>query len=190
MNFAGTLTRSALTYADNAAVSKGHSIVLNYAQLSNRVSKLAYSLRYSLALKKNDRVALIMKNCPEIIETIYAAWHAGLSVVPINAKLHPREFGYILEDSGAKVCFATGELMESVKDAKTNAPLLDHIIEVGTATYEKLFDGSAMPLEDLAPTDLAWLFYTSGTTGRPKGAMLSHRSIPVSYTHLTLPTKA
>ena len=106
MNFAGTLTRSALTYADNAAVSKGHSIVLNYAQLSNRVSKLAYSLRYSLALKKSDRVALIMKNCPEIIETIYAVWHAGLSVVPINAKLHPREFGYILEDSGAKVCFS------------------------------------------------------------------------------------
>ena len=177
MNFAGTLTRSALTYADNAAVSKGHSIVLNYAQLSDRVSKLAYSLRYSLALKKNDRVALIMKNCPEIIETIYAVWHAGLSVVPINAKLHPREFGYILEDSGAKVCFATSELMESVRDAKTDAPLLDHIIEVGTCSYEKLFDGSAMPVEDLAPTNLAWLFYTSGTTGRPKGAMLSHRNI-------------
>ena len=52
-----------------------------------------------------------MKNCPEIIETIYAIWHAGLSVVPINAKLHPREFAYILEDSGAKACFATGDLI-------------------------------------------------------------------------------
>jgi acyl-CoA synthetase (AMP-forming)/AMP-acid ligase II len=177
MNFAGTLTRSALTYASNAAVSKGHSIVLNYDQLSNRVAKLAYSLGNSLSLNKGDRVALIMKNCPEIIETIYAIWHAGLSVVPINAKLHPREFGYILEDSGAKACFATGDLIESVIDAKTDAPLLNHIIEVGTSSYEVLFDGKKMPLEDVAPTDLAWLFYTSGTTGRPKGAMLSHRNI-------------
>ena len=74
MNFAGTLTRSALTYANNAAVSKGYSIVLSYDQLSNRVAKLAYSLGNSLSLKKGDRVALIMKNCPEIIETIYAIW--------------------------------------------------------------------------------------------------------------------
>ena len=177
MNFSGTLARISQTYANNPAISKGQAVILNYAQLSNRVSCLAHSLRYLLGLKRGDRVALIMKNCPEVIETIYASWHAGLSVVPINAKLHPREFEYILKDSEAKACFVTNDLMESVTDAKSNSPLLQHIIEVGTANYQTLCSNDQMPIAEVKPTDLAWLFYTSGTTGRPKGAMLSHRNI-------------
>ena len=177
MNIAGSLTKTALTYANNAAVSKGCSVVLTYDQLSVKVMKLAYSLRNSLPLNKGDRVALIMKNCPEVIETIYACWHAGLAVVPINAKLHPREFGYILNDSGAKACFATNGLSELVRDAKSDAPKLEHTIEVNTPSYELLCAGDRLPVEDVLPTDLAWLFYTSGTTGRPKGAMISHRNI-------------
>ena len=51
-----------------------------------------------------------MKNCPQYFESMYAAWHAGLCAVPINAKLHPREFAYILENSGARICMATADL--------------------------------------------------------------------------------
>lgn len=177
MNFAGTLARIALTYGERPAVSKGRTVLMNYTQLADRVTRLGAALRGALGLGDGDRVALIMKNCPETIEVMYACWQAGLAAVPVNAKLHPREFGYILENSGTKACFITPDLAEAVADASSDAPDLEHVIVVGTPEYDALFDAPAMSMAEVAPTDLAWLFYTSGTTGRPKGAMLTHRNM-------------
>jgi long-chain acyl-CoA synthetase len=112
-------------------------------------------------------VALAMKNCPEYYEVLFACWHAGLAAVPINAKLHPKEFETILENSGAKLAFVTPELEAAIPRA----------IAVSTPEYRKLCEADAIACADVPPDDLAWLFYTSGTTGVPKGAMLTHRTL-------------
>lgn len=177
MNIAATLSKIALTYPDRPAVSKGTMVVWTYRDFADRVTRLASAMRGALGLQPGDRVALIMKNCVEDLEVMYACWHAGLAAVPVNAKLHPREFGYILENSGTKACFITPDLRDAVADACSDAPGLQHIIEVASPEYEALFRGEAMAMAEVAPDDLGWLFYTSGTTGRPKGAMLSHRNL-------------
>ena len=177
MNLAGLLSRTALTYPDYAAVSIGQKTLLTYKQLKENAARLGRGLQNILELNPGDRVALIMKNSPEVIEIIFGAWQAGLCVVPINSKLHPREFGFILENSGARACFFTKELSEAVKDARTDTEFLEHAIETGSNDYLALKNSVGIPPKEVTPTDLAWLFYTSGTTGRPKGAMLSHRNL-------------
>ncbi|MDE0808563.1 MAG: AMP-binding protein [Alphaproteobacteria bacterium] len=177
MNIAATLAKIALTYGDRPAVSKGTKVVWNYGQLASRVARLATAMRGSLGLEPGDRVALIMKNCVEDIEVMYACWHAGLAAVPVNAKLHPREFGFILQNSGTRACFITSDLAEAVADGCKDAPDIKHLIKVSSPEYEALFSGDEMEMAEVAPTELGWLFYTSGTTGRPKGAMLSHRNL-------------
>ncbi len=177
MNFAGILARISLTYGDRPAISKGEDVLLDYQALSNRVRRLATSFSISLGLEVGDRVALVMKNCPEYIELMFACWHAGTAVVPVNAKLHPQEFRYILDNSGAKVCFLTNDLTESIQEASKEPTNVQHCISVNSPEYRALFNCDPSPLTEVQPTDLAWLFYTSGTTGRPKGAMLTHRNI-------------
>ena len=113
------------------------------------------------------------KDCPDYVELMFGIWHAGLAAVPANAKLHGRELGYILQHSGARVCFASSELGDEIA---TQAPTtLEHLIGFGSAEYEELFTADPMKGWPCRGNDLAWLFYTSGTTGRPKGAMLTHR---------------
>jgi long-chain acyl-CoA synthetase len=97
---------------------------------------------------------------------VFACWHAGLAAVPMNAKLHAKEFAYILENSGAKACFVTPDLQASVPNGISVSQLNE-------------FLGDPTPPADVAGDDVAWLFYTSGTTGVPKGAMLTHRNMQV-----------
>ncbi|MEX2034247.1 MAG: AMP-binding protein, partial [Xanthobacteraceae bacterium] len=96
-----------------------------------------------------------------------------LAAVPANAKLHGAEFGYILEQSGARVCFASAGLDGEIAP---HAPAsLERMIVIGGADYQKLFAADPISVVPRNADDLAWLFYTSGTTGRPKGAMLTHK---------------
>jgi acyl-CoA synthetase (AMP-forming)/AMP-acid ligase II len=118
-----------------------------------------------------------MSNGVESIEVMYAIWHAGLCAVPMNAKLHAREFAFILENSGAKLCFVTPDLAGTIAEAAKEAPGLKEIVDVTTRSYTFMEVGDPIALTEAEPTDLAWLFYTSGTTGRPKGAMLTHRNL-------------
>ncbi len=177
MNFAGTLARIAPTYADRPALSGGFRVLRSYREFAARVARLAGALSDDLGLARGDRVALVMRNCPEYLEVLYACWWAGLAAVPVNARLHPREFAYILGDSGARACFVTPGLAGAVAEARGGAPDLAHAVEAGSPEYEALFAAAPAPLAEAAPEDLAWLFYTSGTTGRPKGAMLTHRNL-------------
>jgi acyl-CoA synthetase (AMP-forming)/AMP-acid ligase II len=113
------------------------------------------------------------------VEILYALWHAGLTAVPMNAKLHPREFAYILDHAGARLCFTTPDLVETVAPRSREVASLDAVIATGDPDYQALCTGEGMPMRDVAPDDVAWLFYTSDTTGRPKGAMLTHRNLLV-----------
>ncbi|WP_169543537.1 AMP-binding protein [Sneathiella aquimaris] len=173
MNIANFLVRTAVTFPDHAALAHGKEIVATYRQFADQVAALAYGLRHSKGLQKGDRVALIMKNHPQYWVSVFAVWHAGLVAVPVNAKLHISEFAYILENSEARLCIATPELASTLAPLGSDTPVLD----ITDPDYAALCAGPALPLEDAAPNDLAWLFYTSGTTGKPKGAMLSHRNI-------------
>ncbi len=170
MNQASLLAKAALTFGDRPAVSLGGDVVLSYAALADRVARMARGLRLSQGLAAGDRVALVMKNVPAYLECLYAIWHAGLVAVPINAKLHAREFAYILENSGAKLCFVSPELAGDL-------PADQRQVAVGGADHTALLRFDPMPVAETAPDDLAWLFYTSGTTGMPKGAMLSQRNL-------------
>ncbi len=114
MNQASLLRKAALSFGDRPAVSAGLEPLFNYSELSDRAARLGAALRGRLGLNKGDRVAIMMKNAPGFFEILYGAWHAGLAAVPINAKLHPREAAYILENSGARVCFITDDLVAGI----------------------------------------------------------------------------
>jgi long-chain acyl-CoA synthetase len=166
MNLAQLLHTSAKRLPQSPAIARGTRTMTTYGELSDRVARLAGGLR-RLGLAPGERVALAMKNCPEYYEVLFACWHAGLTAVPMNAKLHPREFAYILENSGAKRCFVTPDLESAVPGA----------LSVAAKDFAALRAADAIPAADVAPDEVAWLFYTSGTTGVPKGAMLTHRNL-------------
>ena len=177
MNIANLLIKSAQAFPDYVALAKGEAPHLTYRNLLRKVSVMATHLRYRLTLQPGDRVAFAMTNGVEAIEIMYAIWHAGLVAVPMNAKLHPREFAFILQNAGARVCVVTPDLAESIAAIKADCPALERIIDVTTRDYSFMAVGDPLSAAMTAPTDPAWLFYTSGTTGRPKGATLSHRNL-------------
>ncbi len=177
MNLAMLVHRMALASPDSPAVSDAERLVHSFASLSTAVSGLAGSLRGPLGLQPGDRVALAMSNSPAFFETAFAAWHAGLCVVPINPRLHRKEFAYIFENSGAKLCVYTPDLGETLSGLDNEVASLEALIEAGGGDYRELLAGAAIPVAEVAPDAPCWLFYTSGTTGRPKGATLSQRNL-------------
>ncbi len=156
------------------ALGCGLRMLRTYADVATRVARLAGALQ-AMGLKPGERVAIASKNSPDYLEALYAIWHAGLAAVPANAKLHGAELGYILEQSGARVCLASDGLDTEV--AAHAPPSLERLIVIGGEEYQKLFAADAALLVPRDGNDLAWLFYTSGTTGRPKGAMLTHKAL-------------
>ena len=182
MNLAGLLQRSAAADPTRPALALGTSITASYGELGRRAAVLAGALRDRHGLMPGQRVALAMANGPAFVEVLFACWHAGLAVVPINAKLHPEEFRYILGHSGARLCFASHRLARLIAPLAAELGSLKAVFDLGeagapSAEYLALLDGDPVAMTARGPDDLAWLFYTSGTTGRPKGAMLSHRNL-------------
>lgn len=175
MNIATHMQRAGRSFANNPAVAVGTKILFNYATIADRVACLAGALREHYKLSRGDTVALVLQNCPEYIELLYACWHAGLIVVPVNAKLHQNDFSYILSNSRAKLCFVSPKLVGIIE------PLLNDqlvsLVQVGDDGYQQSLQHKHQAIASCAPEDPAWLFYTSGTTGRPKGAVLTHRNL-------------
>ncbi|MEO1192806.1 MAG: AMP-binding protein [Pseudomonadota bacterium] len=168
MNLAELLARAGRSEPDRAALFLGERQIATFAALAGQAAALAGGLRHLHGLQPGDRVGLVMKNCPDYVVALFGAWWAGLVVVPLNAKLHAREFAQALEDSGAALCFATQDLLASLP---SDGPV---VVEAGSADWQRLL--AAEPVAEPHPQEmdsLAWLFFTSGTTGRPKGAMLS-----------------
>jgi long-chain acyl-CoA synthetase len=178
LNLALWLNRAGLSHGQLPAVASGSRAVLSYAALAERSARLAGALRERLRLAPGDRVAIVAKNCTEYVEILYAIWHAGCAAVPANARLHGAELGYILEHSGARACFASPGLDAAIAP---HAPAsLERLVPIDSPEYAGLLTAEPIAVAPRAGDDLAWLFYTSGTTGRPKGAMLTHRVLNVA----------
>ncbi|HEY3635601.1 MAG TPA: AMP-binding protein, partial [Caldimonas sp.] len=173
MNLAQLLVRAARVHPDRPALLHGDRLVWRYGELAARVARLAGHLR-SLGLAPGDRVALLMENHLSYLEALYAAWWAGLAAVPVNAKLHPGEVDYILRDSQSSVLFVSDDLAAGVAPL-TVSPRATLVPQ--TPAYDAALAAAPIEPASCAPTDLAWIFYTSGTTGRPKGVMLTHRNL-------------
>ena len=179
MNIAALLAKAALSYSDRPAITWGTETWSDYAGFHRVAGAIGGALNSGYGLEAGDRVAITMSNRPEFLETLFGIWYAGLVAVPINSKLHPAEFAYIFDNSGARMCFTGPELAPAVEKLMAASASLESVIVAGSDTYHKLCSVPALPYESRAPEDPAWLFYTSGTTGRPKGATLSHRNLLV-----------
>ena len=174
MNLAALLFDGARRWPERPAV-RDDLRAWNYCELAERIARLAGGLR-GLGLATGDRVILSLENCGEFVELLFGCWAAGLCAVLANARLHPREVEYIAENSGARLLIATPGLAEGLALLTGSGAALEWVISTRTAEYDRLF-GEALTPHTGEPTDPAWLFYTSGTTGRPKGAVLSHRNL-------------
>lgn len=174
---------------------------ITYAAHRKAVAKCARAL-LDRGVEKGDRVAIVMRNFPEWAIAFWATVCVGAVTVPLNAWLTGPELEYGLSDSGSKVAIVDGERLDRIKDHLGNLPELSALIAVRAAelppsvedwarvvaapgTYAELPD---LDLPDIAidPEDDATIFYTSGTTGKPKGALGTHRNIITNMVSLAV----
>jgi len=176
-NLAALLARAARKWPRLPAIALGSRALQPYALLAERCGCLAAALA-TAGLRPGDRVAIISRNEPAYIEALFALWWAGLIAVPINAKLHPRELEFVLSDSGARFAFADDDWHAMLSGIAHSLPNLERAIPFGSREYENLFvDTGVAPIARVEPSAAAWLFYTSGTTGQPKGVVISHGNL-------------
>ncbi len=171
MNISFWLHRMAQVGADRPAMYLGTETVETYGSFHAKAAAVAGWLS-AKGIGPGDRVALFMKNVPDYLIVQYGAWYAGAAVVPINAKLHGREAAWITQNAGAKLSFASPGMAEALAEAGAEG----EIVNIG-ADMDVIYASTPVPPQDRNPDDLAWLFYTSGTTGRPKGVMITHRML-------------
>ena len=160
---------------------KGYS----YSYLNAEANKVANALR-SLGVEKGDRVCLWLPNCYEFITCFYGILKVGAVVVPMNILFKAREVEYLLSNSEAKVLITAAPCLETVRQVRDKLPPLEKVIALGLEEDEKdafsfgqfirKFSDQFFGV-DLSLDDTATILYTSGTTGNPKGAMLTHRNL-------------
>jgi long-chain acyl-CoA synthetase len=174
MNLAHLLERAALQDPARPALFLGSQCVATHGEWADRAGRAGAHFMVA-GLLPGDRVVLFMRNHPRYLELLFGAWWAGLVVVPVNAKLHPKEVQWIVDNAQARWAFVTADVLPD----PTALTGLDGLIDADSpACTAWLEDGPGLPaVTERTPTDTAWLFYTSGTTGRPKGVMITHRNL-------------
>lgn len=159
-----------------------------YQEYGQRVNRLS-SMLLALGVQQGDRVAFLGPNCHRLLEAYYGIVQIGAILFPLNIRLLPSDFAYILEDAGASILFVDLDLLHLIE------PIRDQLASVKTFVlmsddpapcgwdgedYEALMASSSAdrpPQPQMDENDVCELFYTSGTSGRPKGVMLTHRNI-------------
>ena len=141
MNLSMLLTKTALNLPDNTALIHG-SKQLTYAQLNVRANRLANVLR-NLGIRPGDNVAILQYNTPEFYESLFACFKTGCGAVPINFRLHPKEFAFIIDHSGAKAVILSAEFNASIMEVRDCIPAAKHLITLRGGgeellDYEKL----------------------------------------------------
>ncbi len=173
MNIGLWLERRSALHPSRNALFLGTEVFATYEAFEQQVRAVAGAL-IARGIRPGDRVAIFMINRPEYLIALYGIWYAGAAAVPVNAKLHGKEAAFILENSGAEFVFASPAQAEALQAATVRA----EICIAGTDAFAAMTaHAPAGEVVARAPDDLAWLFYTSGTTGQPKGVMITHRML-------------
>jgi long-chain acyl-CoA synthetase len=176
MHLSRLFERAVGRHPDRPALSTGIGAPATYRALHDRVARLAGWLRADLGIRPGARVTLVLPNSAAYAQAKLAIWHAGLVAVPVNSKLHPLELEYVLRDSGSALCLSTGELHRALEPVAARIEGLK-LADVAGERYRDAAQAQPLPPHDGDGGDIAWLFYTSGTTGRPKGVMLTHDNL-------------
>ncbi len=168
-------------YADREAVVDGE-LRLTYRQFAERCDRFSAAL-HRLGVRQHDRVAYIAPNTHAQLESFYAVPQLGAVLVPLNYRLIEDDFAYMINHSGAKVVCVHADYLDAVERIRALVPKVEHVIalegaKAGFLDYETLIAeaGSEFPRPEIAETDLLTINYTSGTTSRPKGVMITHRN--------------
>jgi long-chain acyl-CoA synthetase len=177
VNLATWVERNGRRWPDRPALAVGDEVHADWATCAARAAAIAGGLRNRFGLHAGDRVAIVMRNRPEYLEALFAIWHAGLVAVPVNARLHRDEIAFIVEQSGSKVVIADDDHADDASSLVDAVGTLRACVLAPGDEWRELIAAPEIELVDRRNPDPAWLFYTSGTTGRPKGATLSHRNL-------------
>ncbi|SDY36016.1 class I adenylate-forming enzyme family protein [Pseudomonas sp. NFIX28] len=174
MNIAHWLRDAAQRWPRRGALFEGRRQVADYQAFAAQARARALQLRHEYGIVPGDRVALLMKNSCGYLELLYAIWWSGAVAVPINSKLHALEAAWIAGNAGARLIYTD----EGQSFATAGLPAgCRELAAPGLARQGVVPDDELVEPHLRKDTDLAWLFYTSGTTGRPKGVMLSHGNL-------------
>jgi acyl-CoA synthetase (AMP-forming)/AMP-acid ligase II len=180
--FLGDIVRqNAMKFPNKTAVICGDTR-LTYLELNNQANRLANAL-LNLGVKKGDRVAVLADTCPEYVIIYFACAKTDTVIVPINATLGSSGVSSIIASSGASTIIFGEEYADTVNSIRPEMSTLKRNIVIGEMTdvhsFEKAIKGHSADEPDVIvdEDDIAWLCYTSGTTGVPKGVMLSHKNI-------------
>src|SRR5437588_825101 len=174
--------RARRLYADREAVIDG-DLRLTYSQFFDRCDRWSQVLQEKLGVGYGDRVAYIAPNTHAQLESFYAVPQLGAVVVPINYRLTPDDFAYIIGHSGARVVCAHADYLDAVDGIRDQIPNIEHFVALegardGWLDYEQLIRGASGEFlkRQISESDLLSINYTSGTTSRPKGVMITHRN--------------
>jgi len=183
MNVGLLMSRTARRYPDRLAVVCD-SVRRNWSEVDERTNGFAKALS-ELGVVRGDRVAILLPNCDQYVEVLFGCFKVGAVAVPMNAKLHPNEVVFHVNDARARVLVCHEDNAAQIESIRSQLASTEHCVAVGWApgnfqSYESRVSALRTNEDqaiDIERDELAWLFYTSGTTGRPKGAMLTHGNL-------------
>jgi acyl-CoA synthetase (AMP-forming)/AMP-acid ligase II len=160
----------------------------SYRDLRDRCWRLSNAL--IPLTEPGDRVGILAENCPEYVECYYGVPGASLALVLLNYRLSPRELAYIIGNSAPRLLIVEPKYLPTIRQIRAEIPSVEQVVVIGgeggdAIGYDALVSTGAPrePVRRPEETDLCWLLYTSGTTGLPKGAMLSHRNLMAAVTN-------
>jgi acyl-CoA synthetase (AMP-forming)/AMP-acid ligase II len=177
MNLAAWVERHGRRRPLEPALADGERVHADWAGFAARTAGAAGGLRHDFGLAAGDRVAIVMSNRAEYLEALFAIWHAGLVAVPVNARLHRDEIAYILGHSGSSVVVTDADHADDAESLVGTVESVRAVVSAPGERWDRLTGSAPVAIVDRRPDEAAWLFYTSGTTGRPKGATLTHRNL-------------
>ncbi len=174
----------ALKNPNQKAIIQGDKVI-TYKEFDDRVNALAHLFK-SLGVGQGDHVSVLLYNCPEYLEIYNACYRIGAAVVGINYRYQPPEILYIIKDAKPKIFIHSKEFLDSVKEIRDECESVENFIMLDESLYDGYLDynielrkfmGKELLNFDLTEDDKAFLIYTGGTTGTPKGAVWTHKAV-------------